>query len=198
MEKFKNKYRIPSTRLPGWDYSRGGKYYVTIITRKRVCFFGDVVNGEMQLNERGRIANHFWLEIQKHFSYTWLDEFIVMPNHIHGIVVMKRSHLNKQNNESGHDGCARHMPKSHIPVHPNIFAAQYNRIFHRNQDHYLRSLVLSNPPAPKNLIKWIMAVGLNGNRVSMTKSSGTVTVCNKFAHTFATTQKIGNNDEHYN
>ncbi|MFH1322141.1 MAG: transposase [Bacteroidota bacterium] len=79
--------------MPGWDYSRGGKYYVTICTRNRICFFGDVVNDEMQLNETGKIVNDLWLKIPEHFDDTYLDEFVVMPNHIHGIVVMKRSHL---------------------------------------------------------------------------------------------------------
>jgi len=98
MEKFKDKYRIQSTRMPGWDYSRGGKYYVTICTRNRVCYFGDVINGEMRLNEIGKIVNDFWLKIPEHFEDTYLDEHIVMPNHIHGIVVMKRSHLTNDGN----------------------------------------------------------------------------------------------------
>lgn len=91
MKKFQGKYRVESTRLKGWDYSRGGKYYITIVTKNRVCCFGDVMNGEMRLNEIGKIVNDFWLKIPQHFEHTFLDEHIVMPNHIHGIVVMKRA-----------------------------------------------------------------------------------------------------------
>lgn len=99
MKKFQNKYRIQSSRMPGWDYARGGKYYVTIITRNRICCFGDVVNNEMRLNEMGKIVDDLWLQIPNHFENTFLDEHVVMPNHIHGIVVMKRSHL--KNNRIG-------------------------------------------------------------------------------------------------
>jgi len=94
MEKFKDKYRIHSNRMPGWDYARGGKYYVTICTRNRVCCFGDVVNGEMKLNKMGEIAGKYWREIPMCFSKTYLDEYVVMPNHVHGIIVMKRLHWN--------------------------------------------------------------------------------------------------------
>ncbi|MBI2966535.1 MAG: transposase [Bacteroidetes bacterium] len=90
MERYKEKYRIQSARMPGWDYTRGGKYYVTICTRNRICCFGDVANGEMKLNEMGKIVRDHWLEIPESFMDTYLDAFQIMPNHIHGIVVMKR------------------------------------------------------------------------------------------------------------
>lgn len=94
MEKFKDKYRIDSNRMPGWDYARGGKYYVTICTGNRVCCFGDVANGEIKLNKMGEIAGKYWREIPTCFSETYLDEYVVMPNHVHGIIVMKRLHRN--------------------------------------------------------------------------------------------------------
>ncbi|MBR8838516.1 MAG: hypothetical protein DSM106950_32075 [Stigonema ocellatum SAG 48.90 = DSM 106950] len=88
MTLFKNKYRIESTRLEGWDYTSNGLYFVTICIHKRHCFFGDVVSGEMQLSTEGKLAQKFWREIPNHFSDFHLDEFIVMPNHIHGILVI--------------------------------------------------------------------------------------------------------------
>ena len=94
MERFKEKYRIDSQRMPGWDYSRGGKYYVTICTGNRICCFGNVSDGEIHLSEMGEIADKYCREIPEHFPDTWLDEFVVMPNHIHVIVVMKRSYHN--------------------------------------------------------------------------------------------------------
>ncbi|MBI4647653.1 MAG: hypothetical protein HY738_13965 [Bacteroidia bacterium] len=97
--KFQNKYRIQSTRMPGWDYSRGGKYYVTICTKNHDCYFGNVIDGKMRLNEMGIITDEFWREIPKHFPHTWLDEYVVMPNHVHGIVVMKRLTITKHNDD---------------------------------------------------------------------------------------------------
>ena len=88
-EKFKGKYRIGSTRFKGWDYSSDGYYFVTICTRGREEFFGKIENEKMILNEMGKMTHRFWLEIPKHFKNVTLDEFIVMPNHVHGIVVIE-------------------------------------------------------------------------------------------------------------
>ncbi len=85
---FKNKYRIDSTRLKDYDYSQDGSYFVTICTKERELFFGEVQNNKMILNDLGVIAEKYWLEIPQHFENTELDEFIIMPNHIHGIIVI--------------------------------------------------------------------------------------------------------------
>ncbi len=88
MNKFKNKYRIQSNRLQNWDYSQHAAYFITICTHNRIHYFGEIVNNKMQLSEIGIIAYHFWNEITKHFSFVMLDEFVVMPNHIHGIIII--------------------------------------------------------------------------------------------------------------
>ena len=111
MEKFKDKYRIESARMPGWDYSRGGKYCITICTKNRICCFGDVTDGKMGLNDMGKIANDLWLEIPEHFDDTYLDEHIVMPNHIHGIVVIKRSHKMKNLEHLEHSVHSEHSER---------------------------------------------------------------------------------------
>ena len=80
--------------MPGWDYALGGKYFITICTKKMICCFGEIVNGEMMLNEMGEIVNKYWWEIPNGFPNTYLDEFQIMPNHIHGIIVMRRSQKN--------------------------------------------------------------------------------------------------------
>lgn len=90
-ESFQNRYRIKSTRLEGWDYSSDGYYFVTICVKDRECFFGDVVNEKMVLNKMGKIAEKFWLEIPQHFPFVVLDEFVVMPNHLHGIVAIENN-----------------------------------------------------------------------------------------------------------
>lgn len=88
---FKNIYRIDSARLKGWDYSSDGYYFVTINTQGEVCYFGDIINNQMVLSEIGKMAYKFWLDIPRHFPFIRLDEFIVMPNHIHGIIEIDKS-----------------------------------------------------------------------------------------------------------
>ena len=86
--KFQNKYRIPSARLQTWDYSNDGAYFITICTQNREHFFGNIKNGIMQLSEIGKLAAQFWHEIPNHFPMVELGNFVVMPNHIHGILIM--------------------------------------------------------------------------------------------------------------
>ena len=82
-ESFREKYRIKSTRLPHWDYGSDGYYFVTICVKNMIEYFGDVKNGIMGLNELGCVAAKFWQEIPKHFDNVRLDEWVVMPNHVH-------------------------------------------------------------------------------------------------------------------
>jgi REP element-mobilizing transposase RayT len=86
--KFQNKYRIPSARLQTWDYANNGAYFITICTQNREHFFGNIKNGIMQLSDIGRFAEQFWHEIPNHFPMVELGNFVVMPNHIHGILIM--------------------------------------------------------------------------------------------------------------
>ncbi|MBI2918370.1 MAG: transposase [Chloroflexi bacterium] len=80
-----------SVRLPGYDYSEAGAYFVTIVVQDRACAFGDVVNGEMQPNNTGEIVRAEWLSLPARFASIRLDAFIVMPNHLHGIIVLQDS-----------------------------------------------------------------------------------------------------------
>ena len=89
--KFKNKYRISSARLQTWDYSNNGAYFITICTQNRHHFFGKIQNQEMQLSEIGKLAEQFWLEIPNHFPFVELGNFVVMPNHVHGILIMNHT-----------------------------------------------------------------------------------------------------------
>jgi len=79
-----------SIRLKGFDYTRPGAYFVTLCTHNRQCLFGDfvIVDGEVQLNERGGIVTACWNNIPHHFSNITIDAFIVMPNHVHGIIII--------------------------------------------------------------------------------------------------------------
>lgn len=98
MTLYKNKYRIESARLPGWNYSFPGAYFITICAKNRNCYFGNISDGKMNLSEMGKIANQYWTEIPDHFNNIRLDEFVVMPNHIHGILVIGNANNNRHPN----------------------------------------------------------------------------------------------------
>jgi REP element-mobilizing transposase RayT len=77
-----------SIRLRGYDYSRAGAYFVTICAQGRECLFGEIVDGEMLLNEFGGCVVRWWDDIPRHFVGVDTDAFVVMPNHVHGIIVI--------------------------------------------------------------------------------------------------------------
>jgi putative transposase len=77
-----------SIRLQGYDYSQPGAYFLTICTQDRECLFGEIVNGEMWLNNAGKMIQTVWDEIPAHYPGIDIDEFAMMPNHIHGIIVI--------------------------------------------------------------------------------------------------------------
>jgi hypothetical protein len=82
------KHHRRSIRLKGYDYTQPGAYYITLCTKARQCLFGDVVKGEMRLNSLGYIAFTCWQAIPNHFPHVELDAFVIMPNHLHGILVI--------------------------------------------------------------------------------------------------------------
>jgi REP element-mobilizing transposase RayT len=127
MDKFNNRYRIPSARATFWNYANNAPYFVTICTKHRECFFGHIVETqyfaspftttknipsiltetqnippiltetqniaslrEMKLSAIGEIAHTCWLEIPEHFPYVKLGEFVVMPDHVHGIIIIDK------------------------------------------------------------------------------------------------------------
>ena len=84
------KHHRRSIRLPNYDYSQPGAYYVTIVAWHRECLFGDVANGEMKLNKVGEIVQWEWEELPKRLQYIELGAYVVMPNHFHGILIFHR------------------------------------------------------------------------------------------------------------
>lgn len=85
-DTFQNNYRIASARLQNWDYSWSAPYFITICTKDRTCYFGDITNGKMELSRVGVVADIMWHEIKNHAKHVELGPFVVMPNHIHGII----------------------------------------------------------------------------------------------------------------
>ena len=86
-----DKHHRRSIRLRGYDYSAQGAYFVTICVRGRECLLGDVIGGKMCLSEYGRAVTECWDAISDHSGHVDVDAFVVMPNHIHGIIVIVRA-----------------------------------------------------------------------------------------------------------
>ncbi len=84
-----------SIRLKGFDYSQRGLYFVTICAYRKRCLFGKVVNKAVHLTALGRIVDQTWLEIPLHFPHVELQPFVVMPNHIHGVLAIVRSQVKR-------------------------------------------------------------------------------------------------------
>jgi len=86
--KFQGKYRIDSIRLNDFDYSKNGAYFVTICTRNNEYIWGNVNDQLMNMTRQGEIVKECWLALPLHYCNCTLDEFIVMPNHVHGVVII--------------------------------------------------------------------------------------------------------------
>ena len=89
-----------SIRLRGYDYTQSGAYFITICTYNRKDLFGEIIAGKMNLNDAGNITKQYWMEIPDHFPIVSLDEFVIMPDHIHGIIV-----INDNNSIGANDNC---------------------------------------------------------------------------------------------
>ena len=115
-DKFKNKYRIASARLQNWDYGWPGAYFITICTHNKEHYFGYVKNSKMVFSKIGVIANVLWYEIKNHTNNVYLDEFVVMPNHIHGIIILNNDDIkNDDDNDNDNVVETRHALSLPIP-----------------------------------------------------------------------------------
>ncbi len=85
-----NIHNRRSIRLPEYDYSQDGWYFITICTQSQKCLFGKFANGQIQLYEYGRIVDKCWRWLSQQYDYVHLDEYVVMPNHLHGIIIIRR------------------------------------------------------------------------------------------------------------
>ena len=104
------KHHRRSIRLKGYDYSQAGFYFVTICCHQRQRLFGKIVNGAIQLNKYGEIVEDEWLKSSIIRQEIELDEYVVMPNHFHGIVIINPVGVN----------CRSPLPSSAIPTHPSM------------------------------------------------------------------------------
>lgn len=128
-ELFNNKYRIPSARLQHWNYANEGMYFITICTKNRKNYFGEIVSAEtrclasLQPTEIGQIAHSEWyktIELRPD-SNLELGEFVVMPNHIHGIIIIGKNEYNMHQDQ---DTDAMHRVSVNKTKYKNQFAPQ--------------------------------------------------------------------------
>jgi putative transposase len=152
---FRNKYRIPSTRLQNWDYRWAGAYFITFCTLNRKHYFGTIENGRMQLSSIGIIADVMWHETKNHAKNVELDAFVVMPNHVHGILILNTVDFV----ETGH-ALSLHPPsqsptdpptqspsqsplnpESHSPIHPPSFDSVGKQRFQHIGNNSISSII---------------------------------------------------------
>lgn len=120
------KHHRRSIRLKEYDYTLPGAYFVTICTEKRKCLFGEISNDTMQLNKSGTIIHTCWNNIPKHFVHARLDAYIIMPNHIHGIIIITERDCNNNANGRGEAFSTSNELRQNFvtenasPLHPHL------------------------------------------------------------------------------
>ena len=109
MQKYRNKYRIKSTRLQNWNYGWKGAYFITICTHNRKHYFGEIINNNMVLSKIGKIAKSEWIKTFKIRVDMNLEmgEYVIMPNHIHGIIIIGDNEYNTQYDSQRRDAMHR-------------------------------------------------------------------------------------------
>jgi REP element-mobilizing transposase RayT len=153
-------------RLQGYDYSAAGMYFVTLCAKDRAYLFGNIVDGKMYLNNVGKIAVKCWGDIPSHFSHITLDQFIIMPNHVHGIISVTGVSGNVgAKNFSPNSGTARTIGsivrgfkigvtkwmRAHTTIH-EVWQRNYWERIIRNEDELtsIREYIQNNPAQWEN------------------------------------------------
>ena len=135
-----------SPRLQGYDYSLAGAYFITICTHQREYLFGDVVAGEMHLNQNGKIAAERWLALPHHHNDVILDLFVIMPNHMHGIIMLDNTSLSTIVG-SYKSSVTRHIRQSNDDAHLSVWQPRFHDHIIRNEAdlNRIREYVHHNP-----------------------------------------------------
>jgi len=135
-----------SIRLKGYDYSQPGTYFITIVTQGRSSLFGEIVDGKMRLNNAGKIVQQEWRRLGQRFPHVELDAFVVMPNHIHGIVIIHARDVGATHpGQTGYSLCKDRlltrtlMDEDGSPLPDRIYSATRG------------DRAMSNGPAPRSL-----------------------------------------------
>ncbi len=152
-----------SIRLKGYDYSSPGVYYLTLCTEHRYHLFGKIENGKMILSDEGKNVQKCWYEIPNHYPNVELDAFVIMPNHIHGIIIIKYSDniVEANNNSPFIEGANDHSPQR-FPDSPQRFPDSPQR-FPDSPQRFPDS-----PQRPRGTSKTVGAI-VRGFKIGVTK-----------------------------
>ncbi len=155
---FKNRFRQGSTRLSNWDYGSNGKYFITICTDNKVPYFGPIDKPNKDHTEIGQYATLCWKSIPEHYPFVVLDEFIIMPDHIHGILCFGKKNRaewnpNQYGPQSQNLAAVIRGYKSAIKTFASIQAIDFHwqaryfdRIIRNDQElDLVRNYILDNP-----------------------------------------------------
>ena len=179
-----NKHHRRSIRLKGYDYTQPGAYFVTICTWQRNNLFGEISNKKIQLSPFGEVIQVHWDNLPKHYSYLKLDEFVIMPNHVHGIIVLtddfacKKRHGLPEIIRGFKTFSARRINKMRHLSRVSVWQRGYYEhiIRHEKSLNAIREYIIKNPLSwdkdelhPVYPIEWdgrIKDLGLEMNRIS--------------------------------
>lgn len=136
------KHHRRSIRMEGYDYSQAGVYFVTVCVKDRECLLGEIGGGKMVLNEMGKIVEETWNDLTNHIENIELDEFMVMPNHVHGIVVIKSEKKTESRKRHGLSEIVRQFKTFSAKRINQIRHSPGNSLWHRNYyEHIIRGRV---------------------------------------------------------
>ena len=124
-ELYQEKYRIKSIRLHNWDYSNPGYYFITTCVKDRACVFGRIINNKMILNREGNVIKQCWYDLSNHYDNCKLDAFIIMPNHVHGIIQIDYTNVEaglKQNNVNTNFNIEAGLKQNNVNTNFNVEA----------------------------------------------------------------------------
>lgn len=127
-------------RLQNWNYSSSGFYFITICTNKHINYFGEIKNNKIKLNQIGKIVLQNWVDIPNHFSNVKLDKFVIMPNHIHGIIIVKNNAFLLDNNFQ--------TSKNNFPTTNNNVRTPNNKFSILNDDVYINNKIILSKNSP--------------------------------------------------
>lgn len=186
-----DRHHRRSIRLKGYDYRRAGAYFVTVCTRERECFFGEVSHGQVCLNALGQIVAETWQEIPSHFERAAVHALVVMPNHIHGVILLK--------DEYGADAAsavgARHavpLLRRHLRDTARAWPPTWKRSGNRRLARWQPSCDPSSlPPRNASTPCATATVRRSGNGATTNTSSAMMANCAPSANTSRTIQSTG-------
>jgi putative transposase len=148
--KFRNKYRIESNRMPKWNYSKQGSYFITVVTQNRECNLGSIIRirdkALVKLSAYGSITKNEWLKSFEIRQELFLDEYIIMPNHLHAIIALNPNESLHKNNDLE----IKNNPLIRLPKSISSFIAGFKSSVNTEIDNYIDQNQLNIPKYNRN------------------------------------------------